>query len=282
MGKALRAANGDMPAALTSLKGKLPAAALKKVALAHTLAVWSDDHVSLVKALSGQAAITNLRDVALHFNAKKLAALVDSKTVPENTVGATIDEKKKNFAIALQNKLFTAEPTAVLQRMVQEAEVPIADVHQRKGVASFLSNQPEFNIRTTSVYTALKHPDGFNGIADEHRAGVDFCEIKYSTQKDPAKPPGTSIQVTGILTDAEKTLAKTFSNNAGWAPALDRVGKQAKQFFSDNVFGIFSNSADAIVNLLAGDINVPPDPNNSAEPMRTPHWENAFDCIYGP
>ena len=35
--KALRAANGDMAAALSSLKGKLPKAALQKVALAHSL-----------------------------------------------------------------------------------------------------------------------------------------------------------------------------------------------------------------------------------------------------
>ena len=170
--EALRAANGDMPAALESLKGKLPDAALQKVGLAHSLAVLSDDHVSVVKALSGQAGITNLRDVALRFNVEKLTALVDPEAVPADTAGATADEKKKNFAIALQNKLFTAEPTAVLQRMVQEAEVPIADTNQRTGVVSFLTNQPEFNIRTTSVYTALKHPDAFNGIADEQRAGV--------------------------------------------------------------------------------------------------------------
>lgn len=60
VGKALRAANGDMPAALTSLKGKLPEAALKKVALAPSLMVWSDDHVSLVKALLGQAVIESM------------------------------------------------------------------------------------------------------------------------------------------------------------------------------------------------------------------------------
>lgn len=41
---ALRAANGDMPAALAGLEGKLSGAALEKVALAHSPAVWSDDH----------------------------------------------------------------------------------------------------------------------------------------------------------------------------------------------------------------------------------------------
>jgi hypothetical protein len=167
----LQSANGDMSTAMASLKGKLPDVALQKVALAHSLAMWSDDHVSVVKALSGQADITNLRDVALHFNVEKLTALVDPNTVPVNTVGATADEKK-NFPIDLHNKLFTAEPTVMLHRLVQDAEVPIADANHRTGVASFLSNQPEFNIRTTSVYTALKHPDAFKGIAEEHRAGV--------------------------------------------------------------------------------------------------------------
>jgi hypothetical protein len=169
--EALRAANGDMPAELASLKGKLPGAALQKVALAHSLAVWSDDHVSIVKPLSGLADITNLRDVALRFNVEKLTALVDPHLVPAGTAGATANEKKKNFAIALHNKLSTAEPTAVLHRMVQDSDVPIADTHHRRGVVSFLTNQPKFNIRTTSIYTALKHPDAFKGIADEHRAG---------------------------------------------------------------------------------------------------------------
>ena len=115
--EALRAASGDMPAALESLKGKLPDAALQKVAFAHSLAVLSDDHVSVVKALSEQAGITNLRDVAFRFNVEKLTTLVDPEAVPTDTAGATADEKKKNFAIALQNKLFTAEPTAGLCRI---------------------------------------------------------------------------------------------------------------------------------------------------------------------
>ena len=50
----VRAAKGDWSAALESLKHKLPGASLEKVALAHSLAVWSDDNVPVVKALAKQ------------------------------------------------------------------------------------------------------------------------------------------------------------------------------------------------------------------------------------
>jgi hypothetical protein len=221
--EALRAANGDMPAALASLKGKLPGAALQKVTLAHSLAVWSDDHISVVKALSKQADITNLRDVALHFNVEKLTALVDPKAVPANTVGATADEKKKNFAIALHNKLFTAEPTAVLHRMVQDAEVPIADTNQRTGVVSFLTNQPDFNIRTTSIYIALKHPDAFKGIAEEHRAGVvEQLKTLQRVQAISPIPAAVPVLMQANLTSAfrvaeipESTFLAAHGNTLG-------------------------------------------------------------------
>jgi len=56
--------------------------------------------------------------------------------------------------------------------MVNNTEIPIADASVRAGVATFLNNQPDFDIRATSIYTALQKPDAFKGIADEHRAGV--------------------------------------------------------------------------------------------------------------
>jgi hypothetical protein len=95
-------------------------------------------------------------------------------------------------------------------------------------------------------------------------------KLKYSNQKDavpPAAPIPASIQVTGILTDAEKTEAKALSGDPNWAAAIDRVGKQALNFFNDVLFGIFlHNKDDAINQLLAGDINVLPDPQNPPLP----------------
>jgi hypothetical protein len=169
---ALRAANGDMPTAIQTLTEKLPEALLQKIALAHSLADFSDDHMPVVKALIEHPDVNNLRDVALNFNTEKLAKLVDPTAVSEKISGATDDEKKQNFAVALHNKLFESEPTAVLQRMVQNAEVPIADANLRTGVGNFLANQPDFNIRTTSIYTALQHPEAFKDIAEEYQEGV--------------------------------------------------------------------------------------------------------------
>jgi len=88
-------------------------------------------------------------------------------------------------------------------------------------------------------------------------------KLKYSNQKDAVVPKAT-IQVTGVLTDSEKTQAKALSAHPKWAEAIDRVSKQTKNVFNNVLFGIFSDKDrdDAIKNLLAPDINLLPDPKN--------------------
>jgi len=170
---ALKAASGDWTVARATLvEGNLAAATLKKLDLAHSLADWAEDNTPVIKALVEQREIKSLRDVALNYNVDKLAEIVDPETIPETTVGESIEDKKKNFAVTLQRKLFATETSATLQRMTQDAVIPIADKTLRTGVVSFLNNQPDFNIRTTSIYTALKHPEAFKNIAEEQRAGV--------------------------------------------------------------------------------------------------------------
>ncbi len=220
---ALTASNGDWTAAAASLIGKLPDTSLQKVALAHTLALWSDDNVTVVKALAMQPDVTNLRDVALHYNIEKLTALVDPKDVPQNIAGATDDEKKRNFAVTLQHKLFALEPTAVLQRMVQENEVPIADTSLRTNVASFLGNQPDFNIRTTSVYTALRQPDAFKGIAEDQLEGVvEQLKTLQRVQGLSPVPEAVPVLMKANLTSAfsvaempESTFLNAYSDTLG-------------------------------------------------------------------
>ncbi|NUN67052.1 hypothetical protein HCU40_20415 (plasmid) [Pseudanabaena biceps] len=200
---ALTQADGDMTNALKSLETVLPEASLKKVALAHVLEDWSERNTPLVKALVKKTELTSLRDIALNYNVEKLADIVDAAHLPDNIAGETTDDKKQNFVTALHHKLFATETTAVLQRMVQDAEIPIEDTTVRTGVASFLTNQPDFNIRTTSIYTALKHPEAFKDIAEEHQAGVvEQLKTIQRVQSLSPIPEAVPVLINANLTSA--------------------------------------------------------------------------------
>src|SRR6185437_4348501 len=99
---AMEAAQGNWSAALDGLKGKLPPATLQRVVLAHSLAEWTNDHAPLVKALTAQTNITSLRDVALQYNANKLAALIQPDEIPTTAAGCSLHDKAKNFTLHLQ------------------------------------------------------------------------------------------------------------------------------------------------------------------------------------
>src|SRR5215470_10502971 len=80
--KAFKDASGDWSVALTSLKASLPAASVSRLEFAHGLADLSDDNLHIVKALSEDPEVTNLRDVALNFNVEGLTKLVDPTATP--------------------------------------------------------------------------------------------------------------------------------------------------------------------------------------------------------
>jgi hypothetical protein len=222
--EALNSANGDWKAAEASLKEKkLSSATLKKLNLAHALAEWSEDNAPIVKALVGQRDIKNLRDVALHYNVDKLSKIIDAEVIPERIAGKGKDEKKKGLALALQHKLFAVETSAVLQRMTQDEEIPIVDENLRSGVVQFFDNQPNFNIRNTSVYTALKHPEAFKNIPEEQRPKI-VEEVKTLQRVQAISPIQEAVPVlmNANLTSAfqvaeipESTFLKAYSTTLG-------------------------------------------------------------------
>jgi len=168
----LTKARGDLADAVPSLEKVLSAPSLKRVALAHSLAEWSSDNPAVVKAFAKQRDVASMRDVALRYDTKKIAGSIDPKSVPSDTPGKTADQKLHGYAADLHNKLFHAHTSAVLQRMVRDKEVPVVHPAVRSGIVRFLDKNPDFNIRTTSVYDALKKPDALKGVQIKHRPAV--------------------------------------------------------------------------------------------------------------
>ncbi len=169
---ALTQAAGNWISARTGLQGELQPATLAKLDLAHGLADWSGDNLHLVKTLSADKKVSSLRDVALHYDVGKLEKLVDAKSVPDMIAGATAAEKKRNFAVELNTRLFHLETSAVLERMANAHELPIDNDAVRANVARVLGNTGDLDIRTSSVYTLLEHPYAFRGVPEEVRGEV--------------------------------------------------------------------------------------------------------------
>jgi len=147
----------------------------------YSLAVLAGNDVALVKALAADSSLQTLRDVALNYNETKLASVYGNQQGPP-------PEKEKTFAVKdakpvskpapppaatqFQRKLFWKEPSAVIQRMVQEKELPLASDTTRNGVLQFFNNLPDFNIRQTSIVTALRDKKALAGIPDQHVTDV--------------------------------------------------------------------------------------------------------------
>jgi hypothetical protein len=162
---ALRDAGGDFGQARAQLEANLPPTAIKKLALANTLAEWSDNNVNLVSTLTADPDVESLRDVAARYNVTDLAKLLapqvtDTAAAPAATAAGTVREQ----AVQLRRGLYTAEPSAVVQKMLTDNELPLGDGAVGSGMAAFLANQPDFDLRTTSIYGALAHPQAFDRI----------------------------------------------------------------------------------------------------------------------
>ena len=89
--------------------------------------------------------------------------------------------------------------------------------------------------------------------------------MQYKDQPE-AVPPRATLQVTGILTAENLSQAQTASAGAGWADALERIGRQTGRVISDVLFAVFPDSDATTAVLLAGDVAVPADQLDSGQP----------------
>ncbi|WP_109302587.1 neuraminidase-like domain-containing protein [Aquimarina sp. AU474] len=145
----------------------------EKLHFTHKISQWCDDREKLVERFQKDKKINSMRDVALNFNKEALVKVV------KNTNAVIEAKTPKIIASELHTRLFHAQPTATIQRMLGDPkESPVSDKTRSGQLATFLSNQPQsFNIKTMSVYEAFKHENAFKDINSESAEEV-VQEIK--------------------------------------------------------------------------------------------------------
>lgn len=250
---AYTSSKGDWATTLAALqKNKVPADTIAKLDFAHSAAVVTQDNPKLVSAITALPDINSMRDFALAHDATTIAALIPAEAVPATTPGADAATQKTNYAKAVYNQLFAAETSAVLQRMAANAELPIPDASLRTGVVSFLNNQPAFNIRTTSIYTAIQKEDAFKDIDDSSReAVVSQLKTLQRVQAISSTPDTVSKLIKANVVSAHQIAETTPSSFL--KSYSDQLGEEEAQAVYHNATNVkicneqaMQNMADAV------------------------------------
>ena len=164
--------DGGWGSVLEGLSRRLSKENARRLRFADSLADWSGDNAKLVKDLTARSEVSSLRDVAVRFGVDDLAALVDVDEVPAELADMTPEDRARAIAVSLRRGLFEREPTAVVQRMTADGEIPTPGPEVRDGLTQFFEDRPDFDIRTTSIRAVLKDESALKAVPVARRPAV--------------------------------------------------------------------------------------------------------------
>mgnify|MGYP001057821509 CR=1 FL=1 len=177
-------------------------AIVKNLEFTHYLSKWSNDNKAVVELFQKDDKLLSMRDIALNFNKEAFVQKVKSISPAKS------DDDKKAFAIDLHHKLFEFEPTAVVVNMIKDPQVPVLNTAVGTKVATLLEKNPDFNIRTTSVYEVFKNNKEFKKIPEDLQQPIQ-TELKTLQRIVTVSPVADAIPV---LYDAKLHTAFQISD----------------------------------------------------------------------
>ncbi|KNY25611.1 Tc toxin subunit A [Pseudobacteroides cellulosolvens] len=141
-----------------------------------------------ISFLKQDEQINSRRDIAQKFT--KSAFIEKVKDI----VPAQSDEDKKAYALSLHRELFRLEPTSMIINMIKDPKVPMLNDAIGANVAAVLSKQPDFNIKTTSIYEVIKNKEALKEIAPENHESV-INQLKTLQRITAVSPDTDALQV---------------------------------------------------------------------------------------
>jgi hypothetical protein len=291
---AYQTAKGDWQLTLAALrKAKVKEPEFRKINFAHSLAELTGDNIKLSGKIATLPGVNTVRDFAFTHDKTAISNLLRKEDIPQEVIGASLEERKQNYAATIHNKLFATETSAVLHRMVAKSELPIADSGVREGLNSFFVNQPGFNIRTSSVYNAINKPDAFKGVSDDTRDKVitqlktlqrvqaisltpeavnHLMEVKIQTafQVSEMSPKDFAMVLSKKMSEEEAMLIHTNATNA--RIQYDQVLVSMHEFLNEPHIAAINRSPDKpekmrMLQKKSDDLQVPV------------NWENLFGNV---
>lgn len=221
---------GDMPSFWKSYGETNPTVPVASLQLTLQLGALTGDNGPLVQAIrEGHAGVENIRALALHLDADKLADLIATSDapLPAPREDETQKQTRERFARGLSGALDATQPTAAVARMARtwSAAAPAAVAPESASLLSALVLKTPFELGSGKLdQTMAAHArdlfDAAEGEAVRSAAfeGVKRIERLYQVSTSPA-----------ILTALSTGLT---SQRKPWAGALDIARYSKDQFLA--------------------------------------------------
>jgi len=145
---------------------------IQRLTFNHEISELLEDRENWVAAFAQNNRIHNLRDLALNYRKQDFKSLIRTAGIPKDAEEKSEEECLEQCAIRVSDRLFRMEPTAVIHRMVRDQELAADDQNIRHGLLSFFNNQPNLDLRKTSVLQVLQNPDCLKQVPEAHREQV--------------------------------------------------------------------------------------------------------------
>jgi hypothetical protein len=243
-----------------------------RLKFANDLADVSSEHTILMRRLLDDQKVSSLRDVALNYSDDKLEELLapDTTAKPAGLTSARLSSRslssprRTDVVAKFQKVLFNAEPTAFVQRMLQNGELGTAhtapetvvkqalqrsantpapsrtsDVHS--GMARVLQNRPDFRLREHGISALISDPGAFSGILDKQQPavanGLKEIALAQSLTSDPKALPtlfNSKLSAFRISQLPEDQFVENFGPAVGGADAAKEIHSHSLQVAARN------------------------------------------------
>ncbi len=170
---------------------------MKKIEKVDVFADLLEDDESLTRRLvekSEELGFESIKDLALGYDSEKLADLFHANQIPEKYPGETQIEKEKVFAKDLAKKIYRLEPSASVQRLLNDELITFSEKQVKEDVSSFLEKHPDFDIRKHSMLKILADENTLKGISAEQRIKVE-SQLKTLQRVASVSPSPKALEV---------------------------------------------------------------------------------------
>jgi hypothetical protein len=238
---ALRDNNAVWKDAGPVIEAQVTAPVMKKLNFSNDVAEWSEDRpVVAANLLSQWAKFKKIDDVARKLTLNEIASLLEEPPAaglalaPAAAAPAAVGNREEMvIAKSLRTRLYDRVPSAVLEKMVGDGELAAPNANVQAGVIQFLKNQPDFDIRTTSVRVAFAKAGAFANIATDLHAPVKRELETISRTQAIGIVASPSLAKAGLSTSfaisemPQSTFVAQFQNELGGAEEARKVHSRA-------------------------------------------------------